>query len=608
MRVRHPGNYARAWCAARGAVASLEQYDPDQTGSAGPGRTDAMSVAAVDTETPDTNGAYPRLTDAQIESLQRSGELRPTRTGDVLFRAGDADYPFVVVLDGAVALLEGRDGETSVLGIHGRGRFLGEIGLLTGQAAFVSAVVREAGAVLLVPVARLRLLVSDDATLGDLILRAYMLRRSELIEMGAGLRIIGSCHSSDTRRLREFAARNRLPYRFIDLEQDHEAEALMTRLGVRPEETPIVIVGGDVVLRNPSRAELAKAIGLPVPQPRYTDFDLVIVGAGPAGLAAAVYGASEGLSTACLDAVATGGQAGTSSRIENYLGFPSGISGGELAERAVLQATKFGAQINVPGDAITLEEYEGNWMLRLDDGTGLSTRAVVVATGASYRKLDVPDIERFEGVGVFHAATLTEALLCSREAVAVVGGGNSAGQASIFLAEYTDRVLLLVRGDDLGASMSRYLVDRIEHHPAIEIRLNCEVREVSGDRVLEAVIVENTRTHARETLPVRDLFVFIGATPRTQWLADRLAVDDHGFVLTGNDVPASGRDEWSSFGRPPSLLETSSPGVLAVGDVRSGSVKRVAAAAGEGAMSVRMVHTYLEERGVRIGQVRVPAG
>jgi thioredoxin reductase (NADPH) len=565
-----------------------------------------VSTAAVDVETPDANGGYPRLSEAQIEALVQRGEHRPTDAGDVLYRVGDVDYPFVVVVDGLVALVDDATGEGPIVRAHTRGRFLGEIGLLTGEPAFLTAVARAPGSVVVVPAAQIRALAADDTAIGDLILRAYLIRRAELIELGAGFRILGSRYSNETRRLREFAARNRLPHRFIDLEEDAMADALVRQLGVRPDETPIVIWGGDVVLRNPSTADLARAIGLVRPPATYSDYDLVIVGAGPAGLAAAVYGASEGLFTSCLDAVATGGQAGTSSRIENYLGFPAGLSGGELAERAVIQASKFGAEINVGAEVKGLEDAGDLWLLHLDDGTTLSTHTVVVASGARYRTLDVPDMDRFESVCVFHAATLSEVLLCARAPVAVVGGGNSAGQAAIFLTEYTDHVHLLVRDGELGKSMSRYLVDRIEHHPGIEVCLNTEVRELRGDRVLEAVIVENNQTHVRKPLAVNHLFVFIGAAPRTQWLADRLAVDDHGFILTGGDVPASAAGAWSWVNRVPSLLETSSPGVLAAGDVRSGSVKRVATAVGEGAMTVALVHRYLAERGVRAGQTSSP--
>jgi thioredoxin reductase (NADPH) len=567
-----------------------------------------VSTPAVDVETPDTNGAYPRLSEEQIDALAQQGEHRPTQAGDVLYRVGDKDYPFVVVLDGLVALVDDVTGEGPIVGAHRRGRFLGEIGLLTGEPAFLTAVVSEPGSVVVVPAAQVRALATRDVAIGDVILRAYLTRRAELIELGAGFRIIGSRHSADTRRLREFAARNRLPHRFVDLEDDDEADALVRRLGLRPDETPIVIWGGEVVLRNPSTADLARAIGLAAPLVTHADCDLVIVGAGPAGLAAAVYGASEGLFTLCFDAIATGGQAGTSSRIENYPGFPAGLSGGELAERAVIQASKFGAQINVPGEVRALEKADDLWLLRLDDDTTLLTHTVVVATGAQYQTLDVPDMDRFEGVCVFHAATLSEALLCSRDPVAVVGGGNSAGQAAIFLAEFTDDVYLLVRAGDLGKSMSRYLVDRIERHPGIEVRLNTEVRELRGDRALEAVVVEDNLTGVRTPLAVNHLFVFIGAAPRTEWLADRLAVDDHGFILTGGDVPVRAAGAWSWLNRSPSFLETSSPGVLAVGDVRSGSVKRVATAVGEGAMAVFMVHRYLAEHGVRTGQTRSPIG
>jgi thioredoxin reductase (NADPH) len=538
-------------------------------------------------ETPDLDGAFPRLSEQQLLALEAHGERRRVRQGEVLYREGDERCDFYVVLEGQVAILEGYGGAVRVVAVHGPRRFLGELGLLTGQAAFLTAVALEPGEVLVVPVERLRELVSQDAAFGDLVLRAYLIRRSMLIELGAGFRIVGSRYSPDTRRLREFAARNRLPHRWIDLEKDKEAERLLRQLGVAPEETPVVIWRGEQVLRNPTNAELARAIGLPAPKPGGTVCDLVIVGAGPAGLAAAVYAASEGLATVTFDAIATGGQAGTSPRIENYPGFPSGISGSELTERTVIQAEKFGADINVPAEATALEQRDGHHLVRLDDGQAVEGRTVVVATGARYRKLPVPRLEEFEGTSVHYAATHVEAQLCHGDPVAVVGGGNSAGQAAVFLMKHAARVSLLIRGGDLGRSMSRYLADRIERPPGIEVLRHTEVRELVGEGALEAVVVEDNRTGSRRRLEARALFVFIGAEPHTGWLGDRLALDDRGFILTGADaVPDDGRQ--------PFLLETSLPGVFAAGDVRSGSIKRVTSAVGEGAMAIRLAHEYLE--------------
>jgi thioredoxin reductase (NADPH) len=553
---------------------------------------DAREPVPLD-ETPDRYGAFPRLSDAQIEVLAERGERRRTRPGEVLFGEGDERYDFFVVLEGKVAVMDIDGGEERLIAVHGPGRFLGELSLLTGQAAFFTAVVREPGEVLAVPVERLRELISQDAALGDLILRAYLLRRELLIGLGAGLQIVGSRYSADTRRLREFAARNRLPHRWIDLEEDEAAETLLRQVGVAAEETPVVIWGGQV-LRNPSNQELAQTIGLRVPGVAEDVYDLLVVGAGPAGLAAAVYGASEGLATVAFDAVATGGQAGTSSRIENYLGFPSGVSGAELADRAVVQAEKFGASISVPAEATALEERDGYYRVRLDDGTAVSGRTVLVVTGARYRKLDVPRLEEYEGTSVYYAATFMEAQLCRGEQVAVVGGGNSAGQATLFLAEHTPKVYLLLRHCDLGRDMSRYLADRIERNPKVEVLLHTEARELVGDRELQALIVENNQTGERRRLEARKLFVFIGAEPYTRWLGDQLALDDRGFILTGRDAVRSAGDCAREVGHTPYLLETSRPGVFAAGDVRSGSIKRVASAVGEGAMAVRLVHARLE--------------
>ena len=379
--------------------------------------------------------------------------------------------------------------------------------------------------------------------------------------------------------MREFAARNRLPHRWIDLEEDGDAEALIRNLGITSDQTPIVIVGGTRVLRNPGNAELARAIGLPEPAMPESVVDLVIVGAGPAGLAAAVYGASEGLSTVVLDAVAVGGQAGTSSCIENYLGFPMGISGAELTERAVIQAEKFGASLGVPAEAASLEQRDGHYTIGLGEGRPVHGRTVIIATGARYRRLDVPNLEDFEGNGVYYAATLAEAGFCKGSPVVVVGGGNSAGQAAIFLSEHAASVRLLVREESLGQNMSHYLADRIESNPRVEVMLHTEVRELVGTDGLEAVVAEDNQTGARTRLHTRAMFVLIGAEPCTAWLAPSLALDDKGFVLTGFDDSLP--------------LETSLPGVFAVGDVRSQSVKRVASAVGEGAMAVRLVHEHV---------------
>ncbi len=558
-----------------------------------------MSITGAATsappETPDRDGAFPRLTGDQLALLAAQGERRPTRRGEVLFRQGDVHYDFYVILEGRVATVDGDAVESdNVIAVHGPRRFLGELGLLTGQAAFFAAIVVEPGEVLVIPVERVRALVAQDAALGDVILRAFLLRRDLLIGLRAGLRIIGSRFSPDTRRLREFVARNRLPHRWIDLEQDPSAESLLSRLGVEPRCTPIVIWGGRV-LRNPDTAELAEAVGLKRPAAAPTHVcDLIVVGAGPAGLAAGVYGASEGLETVVIDGVATGGQAATSSRIENYLGFPSGISGGELAERATLQAEKFGARITVPGQAVGLEVRDGVYGIALDDGGSINARTVVIATGARYRKLRLERLEHFEGTSIHYAATPMEATMCRGDPVAVVGGGNSAGQAALFLARHVPVVRLLVRHDDLSRDMSRYLADRIERSPAIEVWVRTEVRELIGGETLEGQVVADCATGETQTIEARALFVFIGADPHTGWLDGQVELDEHGFVVTGSRVGAEDCE--------PSLLETSRPGIFAAGDVRSGSTKRVAAAVGEGSMVVRLIHTHL----VGLGHVERP--
>jgi thioredoxin reductase (NADPH) len=532
-------------------------------------------VTAPD-ETPDQYGAYPRLEAAQLQRLAGAGERAPAGEGDVLFREGDDPYDFVVILSGKVEMTH--DGER--IAVHGPRRFLGELGLLDGQPALFTATVIESGEVLRLDAAQLRELVAQDPGFGDLVLRAFLQRRDLLIGLGAGLKVVGSCYSRDTRRLLEFLARNRFPYRWIDVEEDATAEALLRRLGVGTEETPVVVWHGDV-LRNPSNAELARVLHLTDPHPQREVADLVVVGAGPAGLAAAVYGASEGLATIAIEGVAAGGQAGTSSRIENYLGFPSGVSGAELAERARLQAEKFGARLTIPAEAVALHVEDGHHLVELDDGGAIAAHTVVVATGARYRRLPIPELERFEGTSVFYAATPVEARVCAGDPVAVVGGGNSAGQAVLFLSQHASLVRLIVREPSLEQHMSRYLIDRIERSDNIEVRLDSEIRAPIGDDALAGLVLEDRRNGGRDELSARALFVFIGVSPHTGWLGNGVALDERGFVLTGRDAGA------------PLHLESSRPGVLAAGDVRSGSIKRVASAVGEGAMAVSSVHQHL---------------
>jgi thioredoxin reductase (NADPH) len=533
------------------------------------------------TETPDLQGAYPRLSDAQIAALTGQGDRRGTAPGEILFGEGERDCDFYVVLAGHVAYVEGRGTqEERIISVHGRGRFLGELSLLTGEGSFYTALALDAGEVLAVPVTRLRELIGRDPVLGDLILRAYLLRRSILIELGAGLRVVGSKYSPDTRRVRDFAARNRIPVRWLDLEEDPSAEAMLTQLGLSPGDTPIVIVYGRL-LRNPSNSELADAVGLPAPSTLQASCDLLVVGSGPAGLSAAVYAASEGMRVIAIDGVAAGGQAGLSSRIENYLGFPSGISGAELADRAMFQAQKFGARFAVPAEAAAIERDGDHYRVHLADGTSLTSASVVIATGARYRRLNVQRSDYFERMSIYYAASQAEALQCAGDPVAVVGGGNSAGQAAVFLSRHAVQVTLLVRERDLGENMSRYLIDQVTRLPNVHVILGAEVQELHGDEALEAVTIQDSATGARRVVSARAMFVFIGAVPCTGWLNGLVELDDRGFIRTGpGGLPDTSPE--------PLLLETSRTGIFAAGDVRSGSAKRVATAVGEGAMAIRL--------------------
>src|ERR1700744_588801 len=469
------------------------------------------------TETPDPYGAFPRLSEEQIAALSSVGELRRVNDGDILYREGDGNGDFFVILGGSVAVVEESEEGERVVGVHGPYRFLGELGLITGQAVFVTAIVREPGEVLVVSPERLREIVTQDVVLGDVILRALIMRRAVMIGLGVGFRIVGSRYSPDTRRLREFAIRNRLPHHWIDLESDPGAEEILQRLGVPAEECPVVLVGRDRALRNPSNAELAQALGMRGPDRPEMAADLVVVGAGPAGLAAALYGASEGLKTAVLESVATGGQASMSPRIENYLGFPAGLSGGELAERATIQARKFGACITVPCEAVGLELLDGGVPVLLDGGGDARARAVVCAAAVRYAPLPLPNLDRLEGICVHYEATEIEAKECQGEPVVAVGGGNSAGQGVLLLARYVPRLTLVVRERSRNENMSQYLGERIEATRSIAVLTHCEVREMIGHDALEAVVVKDNLSGERRRLEARAVFVFIGAQPPTAW-------------------------------------------------------------------------------------------
>jgi thioredoxin reductase (NADPH) len=543
----------------------------------------------------DRDGAFPRLNDEQRARLRAVGKGRAVESGEVLFRAGDESADFFVVETGAVVIVQGYGEENQIVALHGAHSFLGELSLLTGTRIDLTAVVRDPGEVIQVPLERLRNIVAQDAELSNLIMGAFIARRAILIETGTGVKVIGSRYSPDTRRLREFLTRNRMPYHWIDLEIDDEADTLLQALHVTPEETPVVLADNGTVLRSPSNSEVAKLLGLGARGAPPALCDLIIVGGGPAGLAAAVYGASEGLDTQAIDAIAFGGQASTSSRIENYLGFPAGISGSELAERAGVQAAKFGARLAIPAKAVGLACEGSHFRVELASGDAVNGRSLIVATGAQYNKLDVPDLERYEGLGVYYAATQAEGMMCAGDWVVIVGGGNSAGQAAMFLSGHAGRCRLMIRGSDLGKSMSRYLVDEIERRPEVEVCTTCEVVGLRGEQVLEAIVTRDTRTGALQEQECAALFVFIGASPHTDWLGSQIAMDEHCFLRTGRDLD---EEELGAYGpgEQPLFLETSHPGIFAVGDVHSGSIKRVASAVGEGSMAVALVHQRLAQR------------
>jgi thioredoxin reductase (NADPH) len=543
----------------------------------------------------DVPQAFPVLDDKQLAVVAEFAKCRTYNDGDVLFRAGETDFKFDVIRSGAIEIYDRSSGHSQLILTHEAGEFTGDLANLTGRTSNVDAIAKGETEVYEICEPDLRRIISERPDLSDLILRTFIVRAQSLSASSAftGLRVIGERFSHETFRLRDFLSKNHVLYTFFDIKNDSaKIDALLKAFNLQEADLPVVGYGCDWLLKNPTNDQLARRIGIKHEPVGDRLFDLAIVGGGPAGLAAAVYGASEGLKTIVIEQIATGGQAGTSSKIENYLGFPTGLSGAELAERATIQADKFGADFLLPSQVTGVEFADNLCILQVADGAPVRARSMIVATGANYRKLDVPGREKFAGAGVYYAATSMEAQICGGDSVVVVGGGNSAGQACVFLSETAHKVYLLIRGDDLGKNMSDYLAQRIYQTKNIELLTTTEITEMFGDTHLEAVELKNNQTGETKKISAAGVFSFIGAIPRTKWLDGEVELDEKGFIKTGTFIDS---EKWT-HSRPPFYLETSRPGVFAAGDVRCHSVKRVASSVGEGSMAVTFAHQYLAEQ------------
>ena len=540
--------------------------------------------------------AFPVLTPAQVDRVRPGGKVRKVRPGESIFAPGDTDVPFFIMLSGSMEIVQPDLAGEHQIATHGPGEFTGEMTMISGQRCLVRGRVTEAGEFLELSASGLRSLIAKDAELSEIFMRAFILRRLLLIRGGHGnVIVLGSRHCANTLRLREFLSRNGHPYTYVDLDTDQTSQELLDRFEVKPADVPVVVCSGKTVLRNPSTQELANCLGFNISVDPTQVRDVIIVGAGPSGLAAAVYAASEGLDTLLIETESPGGQAGSSSKIENYLGFPTGISGQELAARAFNQAQKFGARMMVAQSVVRLKCDRRPYEVVLDNGHAIAARTIIISTGAQYNKLRIPELNKFEGQGVYYGATNMEAQLCENEDVIVVGGGNSAGQAAVYLSQSARKVYMLVRSGELAETMSRYLIHRIEQNPRIELHYRTEITGLEGGSHLERVTWLEKTTGKTSTHPIGHLFVMTGASPRTDWLKGCLALDDKGFILTGRDIDGAASTSHWPLSRIPHMLETSLPGVFAVGDVRSGNVKRVASAVGEGSIAVHLVHRTLAE-------------
>jgi len=540
---------------------------------------------------------FPKLTQSQMARLEGFGRRRTASAGEIIYEPGDSKPGFFVLFSGRIEIVSPTsEGETLVT-LHEAGEFTGELNMLTGRHSLVRGRAAEDSELIDIPSENLRRIVQTDAELSEILLRAFLLRRSYLIaNVPGGLLLIGSSHSADTLRLRGFLTRNGQPHAYIDVERDSGVQDLLSQFQIELSDIPVLICGSSRPLKNPSNADAAVYLGLNEGIEQGIIYDLIVVGAGPAGLAAGVYAASEGLSVLVLEGAAPGGQAGSSSRIENYLGFPTGISGQELAARAFVQAEKFGAHVAIAQTATRLYCERHPYQIALADGSTVRSRAIIIATGAEYRKLPLANVARFEGAGIYYGATHVEAQLCQDEEIVIVGGGNSAGQAAVFLSQKAKHIDVLIRGESLAASMSQYLIRRIDECPTITLRPRTEVESLEGNGRLERIRWRNTATGQSETHDIHHLFSMTGASPNSSWLDGCVALDDKQFVKTGADLTSEELSQWQwPLRRHPYLFETSIPRVFAVGDVRSGSVKRVASSVGEGSVAVQLVHRALAE-------------
>ena len=540
---------------------------------------------------------FPTLTDAQIARVAAHGKVRRVPAGEVLVEAGDLVLHFYVIQSGEVEVVRASTEGETVVAVYRAGHFTGEVSMIAGGRGMMRVRARSAAEVLELTREELASLVQIDAELSEILMRAFILRRVELVAAGMGdVVLIGSMHSVDTLRIKEFLMRNNHPYQYVDLDKDPDVQHLLDRFHVGVEEVPVLICRGEHVLRNPSVQTIAECLGFNEAIDRTHVRDVIVVGAGPSGLAAAVYAASEGLDVLVIECNAPGGQAGSSSRIENYLGFPEGITGQQLASSAFTQARKFGAEIMIAKKATRLTCDRKPYSIEIDDDARVAARSVIIATGAEYRRPSLQNLEKFEGAGVYYGATFVEAQLCGGEDVVVVGGGNSAGQAAVFLAQGARKVHIVVRARGLAEHMSRYLIRRIEEHPAIELHARTDMMALEGDDHVERVRWRNSESGLVETHDIRHVFIMTGALPKTGWLDGCVALDDKGFIKTGPELSATdlAAARWP-LTRHSYLLETSLPGVFAVGDVRSGNVKRVASAVGEGSIAVSFVHRVLAE-------------